>query len=149
MPLRGSSVKPDPKDSQDFGISVHRPHHGEEGRPKAELGFGFLVCCSLSPRFGETCLFSPHFPDEVRQGGLSTDLIQTGPNSRFPRNGESVAMSSLTICLAGNARPFFGDAAGTFIALFGLNWLTSVLNCPCFRAQHPAVNVVMMIGLPT
>lgn len=65
-------------------------------------------------------MFFSHFLDEVRQGGLSTELIQTGPKSRFPRNGESVAVSSLTICLAGDAQPFFGHAAaGTFIALFG------------------------------
>lgn len=87
------------------------------------------------------CLFFSHFLDEVRQGGLSTELIQTGPNSRFPRNGENVAMSSLTICLAGNAQPCFGDAAGTFNALFGLNYkseapLPNLISLPQTIPRH-------------
>ena len=64
-------------------------------------------------------LFFSHFLDEVRQGGLSTEIMQTWPNSRFPSKGESVAVSFLTIWLAEVTRLVFGDAAGSFIALLG------------------------------
>lgn len=64
-------------------------------------------------------LFFSHFLDEVSQGGLSTEIRQMWPSSRFPRKGESVAVSSLTIWLAEAAWLFFGDAAGSFIALPG------------------------------
>lgn len=50
-------------------------------------------------------------------------------------------MSSLTICLAGNAQPCFGDAAGTFNALFGLNYkseapLPNLISLPQTIPRH-------------
>lgn len=93
---------------------ICHPHGQEDQNESWDLA---SWAAAASAHSLQPCLsFFSRFLDEVRQGGPRNEVMQMWPVEHFSKERGT---SCPTIWLAGVSQLFFGDAAASFIAVFG------------------------------